>query len=173
MRNKEKEILEIIDGFKNLTYKIKKDNDDIKQSIKNKDATIISCKTEYQKLYSEYKELQERYNELENYILQLQQQQQQQQQQLEKTEQLQQQQQQQRQICKKNIPFYANKKRKHYLINDYDDDDDDNDGYNEDGESNENEDNNEFEYVKIRKKKPKNKKLKKNKGIMEYINNNK
>ena len=150
MRNKEKEILEIIDGFKNLTYKIKKDNDDIKQSIKNKDATIISCKTEYQKLYSEYKELQERYNELENYILQLQQQQQQQ---LEKTEQLQQQQQQQRQICKKNIPFYANKKRKHYLINDYDDDDDnDNDGYNEDDESNENEDNNEFEYVKIRKK---------------------
>ena len=97
MRNKEKEILEIIDGFKNLTYKIKKDNDDIKQSVKNKDATITSCKTEYQKLYSEYKELQERYNELENYILQLQQQQQQQ---LEKTEQLQQQQQ-QRQICKK------------------------------------------------------------------------
>ena len=168
MRNKEKEILEIIDGFKNLTYKIKKDNDDIKQSVKNKDATITSCKTEYQKLYSEYKELQERYNELENYILQLQQQQQQ----LEKTEQLQQQQQ-QRQIRKKNIPFYANKKRKHYLINDYDDDDDDNDndnnGYNEDDESNKND--NEFEYVKIRKKNPKNKKLKKNKGIMEYINN--
>ena len=107
MRNKEKEILEIIDGFKNLTYKIKKDNDDIKQSVKNKDATITSCKTEYQKLYSEYKELQERYNELENYILQLQQQQQQQQ--LEKTEQLQQQQQ-QRQIRKKTYNFMLIKK---------------------------------------------------------------
>ena len=145
MRNEKKEVLEIIDGFKNLTYKIKKDNDEIKQSVKNKNAIIISCKTEYQKLYSEYKELQERYNELENYILQLQQQQQQQ---LGKIEQLQQQQQ-QRQIRKRNIRFYA--KRKHYLINN--DDDNDNDGYNEDDESNKNEDNNEFEYVKIRRKK--------------------
>ena len=145
MRNEKKEVLEIIDGFKNLTYKIKKDNDEIKQSVKNKDAIIISCKTEYQKLYSEYKELQERYNELENYILQLQQQQQQQ---LGKIEQLQQQQQ-QRQIRKRNIRFYA--KRKHYLINN--DDDNENDGYNEDDESNKNEDNNEFEYVKIRRKK--------------------
>ena len=55
MRNEKKEVLEIIDGFKNLTYKIKKDNDEIKQSVKNKDAIITSCKTEYQKLYSEYK----------------------------------------------------------------------------------------------------------------------
>ena len=92
MRNEKREIIEIIDGFKNLTYKIKKDNDDIKQSIKNKDATIASCKTEYQKLYAKHKELQERYNELETYILQLQQQEQQQQQQ-----ELQQQQQQQKQ----------------------------------------------------------------------------
>ena len=29
MRNEKWEILEIIGGFKNLTYKIKKDNDDI------------------------------------------------------------------------------------------------------------------------------------------------
>ena len=55
MRNEKRKILEIIDGFKNLTYKIKKDNDDIKQSIKNKDATIASCKTEYQKLYANIK----------------------------------------------------------------------------------------------------------------------
>ena len=165
MRDKEREILEVIDGFKNLTYKIKKDNDVVKQTVKNKDAIIASCKTEYQKLYSEYNELQERYNELENYILQLQQQQQQQQQQLEKAEQLQQQQ--QRQITKKNIPFYANKKRKHYLMN-YDDDDNDNDRYNQDDDTNENE---ECEYIKIRKK-PKNKKIKKTKGIIEYINSN-
>ena len=166
MRDKEREILEVIDGFKNLTYKIKKDNDVVKQTVKNKDAIIASCKTEYQKLYSEYNELQERYNELENYILQLQQQQQQQQQQLEKAEQLQQQQQ-QRQFTKKNIPFYANKKRKHYLMN-YDDDDNDNDRYNQDDDTNENE---ECEYIKIRKK-PKNKKIKKTKGIIEYINSN-
>ena len=82
MKNEKQEILEIIDGFKNLTYKIKKDNDEIKQSVKNKDATIASCKTEYQKLYAQYKELQERYNELETYILQLQQQEQEQQQEL-------------------------------------------------------------------------------------------
>ena len=69
MKNEKREILEIIDGFKNLTYKIKKDNDEIKESVKNKDATIASYKTEYQKLYAEYKQLQERYNELETYIL--------------------------------------------------------------------------------------------------------
>ena len=103
MRNEKKEVLEIIGGFKNLTYKIKKDNNKIKQSVKNKDAIITSCKTEYQKLYSEYKELQEKYNELENYILQLQQQQQEQKQlEIEEEQQKQQQQQQKRKIKKKH-----------------------------------------------------------------------
>ena len=99
------EILEIIDGFKNLTYKIKKDNDEIKQHIKNKDEIITSCKSEYQKLYAEYKELENKYNELENYILKQQQQQEQQQQQLQQ-QQLQQQQlqqQQQQQKKKENV----------------------------------------------------------------------
>ena len=81
MKNHQQEVLEIIDGFKNLTYKIKKDNDEIRDSIKNKDETIACCKTEYQKLYAEYKDLQKRYNELETYILQEQEQQKQQQQQ--------------------------------------------------------------------------------------------
>ena len=81
MKNQKQEILEVIDGFKNLTYKIKKDNDDIKQRVKNKDEIIASCKTEYQKLYAEYEKLENKYNELENYILQQEQQQQQQQQQ--------------------------------------------------------------------------------------------
>ena len=75
------EILEIIDGFKNLTYKIKKDNDDIKHRIKSKDEIIASCKTEYQKLYAEYEKLQKEYDELKNYILELQDQQEKQQQQ--------------------------------------------------------------------------------------------
>ena len=55
MKDQKQEILEIIDGFKNLTYKIKKDNDEIKQYVKNKDEIIASCKSEYQKLYAEYK----------------------------------------------------------------------------------------------------------------------
>ena len=57
MKNHQHEMLEIIDGFKNLTYKIKKDNDQIKDSIKNKDETRKLCKTEYQKLYAQYKDL--------------------------------------------------------------------------------------------------------------------
>ena len=82
MKNEKQEILEIIDGFKNLTHKIKKDNDDIKQRIKTKDEIIASCKTEYQKLYAEYEKLESEYNELKNYILKQQEQQEQQEQQL-------------------------------------------------------------------------------------------
>ena len=55
--NEKQQVLEIIDGFKNLTSKIKKDNDDIKLSIKNKDITIAACKKEYKKLYAEHEEL--------------------------------------------------------------------------------------------------------------------
>ena len=55
--NKNEQILEIIDGFKNLTLKIKEDNDSIKNSLKNKDLTINACKKEYRKLYGEYEEL--------------------------------------------------------------------------------------------------------------------
>ena len=47
MKNHGQEILEIIDGFKNLTYKIKKDNDEIRGVNKNKDETIACCKKEY------------------------------------------------------------------------------------------------------------------------------
>ena len=110
MKNHQQEVLEIIDGFKNLTYKIKKDNDEIRDSIKNKDETIACCKTEYQKLYAEYKDLQKRYNELEAYILQEQEQQQQ-------REQQQQQQQEQRKQQKfREVLLYPNKKRKHYMV---------------------------------------------------------
>ena len=41
--NEKQHIFEIIDRFKNLTWKIKKNNDDIKVSIKNKDVTIAAC----------------------------------------------------------------------------------------------------------------------------------
>ena len=63
--NKNEQILEVIDGFKNLTSKIKEDNDNIKNSLKNKDLTINACKKEYRKLYGEHEELKKRYAELE------------------------------------------------------------------------------------------------------------
>ena len=68
--NEKQQIFEIIDGFKNLTSKIKKDNDDIKLSIKNKDITIAACKKEYKKLYAEHEELKQKYAELEKYFYQ-------------------------------------------------------------------------------------------------------
>ena len=68
--NKNEEILEIIDGFKNLTSKIKEDNDAIKNALKNKDLTINACKKEYRKLYAEHELLKKKYAELETRIKQ-------------------------------------------------------------------------------------------------------
>ena len=59
--NKNEQILEIIEGFKNLTSKIKEDNDAIKNALKNKDLTINACKKEYRKLYAEHEELKKKY----------------------------------------------------------------------------------------------------------------
>ena len=53
--NEKQQIFEIINGFKKLTWKIKKDND-IKVSMKNKDITIAACKKEYKKLFTEHEE---------------------------------------------------------------------------------------------------------------------
>ena len=155
MKNHQHEMLEIIDGFKNLTYKIKKDNDQIKDSIKNKDETIKLCKSEYQKLYAQYKDLEKRYDELEAYILEQQQQQQQQQQQ-ENLKQEQQQQQQQQQQQYKQILLYLTKKRKRYVMS-HDDADE------QESDDDDTEENNDFEYVKIKKTKPKRKVKKKEK----------
>ena len=55
--NKNKEMLEIIDAFKNLTAKIKEENDFIKKSLQKKDLLINECKKEYRKLNTEYEEL--------------------------------------------------------------------------------------------------------------------
>ena len=82
--NEKQQIFEVINGFKNLTSKIKKDNDDIKVLMKNKDTTIAACKKEYKKLYVEHEELKQKYVELEMYIQKQKQQQQQQQQQFTK-----------------------------------------------------------------------------------------
>ena len=62
--NKTKEMLEIIEGFQNLTSKIKDDNDSIKKSLKNKDLTILACKNEYKKLHAEHEELKKKIHKI-------------------------------------------------------------------------------------------------------------
>ena len=149
--NEKQQIFEVINGFKNLTSKIKKDNDDIKVLMKNKDTTIAACKKEYKKLYAEHEELKQKYVELEMYIQKQKQQQQQQQQQFTK---------------KRKNQFQEKQKRKHYIIDDHEDDD--NDDNNNDDDDNDNDDD-DFEIIKIKKNK-KNSKI--SKGILDYINNN-
>ena len=164
--NEKQQIFEIIDGFKNLTSRIKKDNDEIKDSMKNKDLTIATCKKEYKKLYAEHEELKRKYVELEKYFHQ------------EKYE--------KRQNRKREQEKQHNKKKKRRFILDYDDDDDDdNDAddefYNEDENNNDNDNDEEFEIIKVKKNSKKNEQKKQKqkqnnkkkipKGIMDYINN--
>ena len=78
MFTEKEQVLDIITGFKNLTSKIKNENDKIKETVKDKDVTISACKKENQKLYYQHENLKKQYNELEEYVKQLQQQQQQQ-----------------------------------------------------------------------------------------------
>ena len=66
--NKNKEMLEIIDGFQNLSSKKKEENEFIKNSLKNKDLIINACKKEYRKLNAEYEELKKIYDEIEKRI---------------------------------------------------------------------------------------------------------
>ena len=164
--NEKQQIFEIIDGFKNLTSRIKKDNDEIKDSMKNKDLTIAACKKEYKKLYAEHEELKRKYVELEKYFHQ------------EKYEKI--------QNRKREQEKQHNKKKKRRFILDYDDDDDDdNDAddefYNEDENNNDNDNDEEFEIIKVKKNSKKNEQKKQKqkqnnkkkipKGIMDYINN--
>ena len=163
--NEKQQIFEIIDGFKNLTSRIKKDNDEIKDSMKNKDLTIAAWKKEYKKLYAEHEELKRKYVELEKYFHQ------------EKYE--------KRQNRKREQEKQHNKKKKRRFILDYDDDDDDNDAddefYNEDENNNDNDNDEEFEIIKVKKNSKKNEQKKQKqkqnnkkkipKGIMDYINN--
>ena len=55
--NEKQQIFEVINGLKKLASKIKKDNDEIKVSIKNKETTITACKKEYQEVYFKHEEL--------------------------------------------------------------------------------------------------------------------
>ena len=157
--NKTKELLEVIEGFQNLTAKIKDDNDSIKNLLKNKDLTIVACKKEYRKLYTEHEELKKKYAELESKI---------------------QQNENERIKRKRKNNSNNNKKKKKILIdysseeNDkYDDDDDDENNEKSSEEEEEIEDkDSDFEIVKVKKnkKQKKQKKVKKVKGIIDYIN---
>ena len=44
MFNEKEQVLDIINGFKNLTSKIKNENDKIKEAVKNKDVTNLLAK---------------------------------------------------------------------------------------------------------------------------------
>ena len=156
--NKTKELLEVIEGFQNLTAKIKDDNDSIKNLLKNKDLTIVACKKEYRKLYTEHEELKKKYAELESKI---------------------QQNENERIKRKRKNNSNNNKKKKKILIdysseeNDkYDDDDDENNEKSSEEEEEIEDKDSDFEIVKVKKnkKQKKQKKMKKVKGIIDYIN---
>ena len=156
--NKTKELLEVIEGFQNLTAKIKDDNDSIKNLLKNKDLTIVACKKEYRKLYTEHEELKKKYAELESKI---------------------QQNENERIKRKRKNNSNNNKKKKKILIdysseeNDkYDDDDDENNEKSSEEEEEIEDKDSDFEIVKVKKnkKQKKQKKVKKVKGIIDYIN---
>ena len=125
MFNEKEQVLEIMNGFKNLTSKIKNENYKIKETVQDKDVTISACKKEYQKLYYQDENLKKQYNELEEYVKQ-QQQQQQQNQQLQRRQSFQ-------KIAKKHPTIIqkqnlkSNKRKRYVLINDDNDDDEQND----------------------------------------------
>ena len=138
--NKNEQILEVIEGFKNLTSKIKEDDDSIKNSLKNKDLTINACKKEYRKLYGEHEEL-KRYAELETKI--------------KKNE--------EEKLTvigkKRKMKIKNNNKRKKQIILDYDnnndynaDDDDDNNSKENDDNDDDEDDDKDYEILKVKKK---------------------
>ena len=146
--NKNKEMLEIIEGFQNLSSKIKEENDSMRDTLKNKNAIIAACKKEYQKLFEEHSELKKKYIELEAKLEQ------------NKVE----------KVKKRKRNNNNNNKRKKVMV-DYESDADDEKNTSEEEEE---ENDNDYEIVKVKKnKKPKKTKVKKNKkvkGIIDYIN---
>ena len=139
--NEKKQFIEVIDGFKNLTTRIKKDNDEIKEIIKNKDITIAACNREYKKLYAEHEELKRKYDEIEKYFHQ------------------EKQQKQNNNNRKRQISRRRERKKRRFIIDDDDDNDDNvdnNDGdYDEYDADNDNnnitEDDYDFEIIKKKK----------------------
>ena len=154
--NKDKEIVEVIDGLHNLAAIMKDENDSMKKILENKNLTIVECKKEYRRLHAEHEQLKKKYAELESKI--------------EKNEKI-------KRKRKKNIN--NNKKKKKILIDyssdendEYDDKNNEKSSEEEEEEEEEEDKNSNFEIVKVKKnkKKTKQKNVKKVKGIMDYIN---
>ena len=74
MFDEKKQVLEIINGFKNLSSKIRDENVKIKETLTKNETTISACKKEYQKLYQQHEKIQQENEELKQYIINLQQQ---------------------------------------------------------------------------------------------------
>ena len=74
MFDEKKQVLEIINGFKNLSSKIRDENVKIKETLTKNKTTISPCEKEYQKLYQQYEKIQQENEELKQYIINLQQQ---------------------------------------------------------------------------------------------------
>ena len=142
--NKNKEMLEIIEGFQNLSSKIKEENDSMRDTLKNKNAIIAACKKEYQKLFEEHSELKKKYIELEAKLEQ------------NKVE----------KVKKRKRNNNNNNKRKKVMV-DYESDADDEKNTSEEEEEEEND--NDYEIVKVKKnKKPKKTKVKKKQKSERY-----
>ena len=58
MFHEKKQVLEIINGFKNLSSKIRDENVKIKENLTKNETTISACRKEYQKLYQQYEKIQ-------------------------------------------------------------------------------------------------------------------
>ena len=155
--NKDKEIVEVIDGLHNLAAIMKDENDSMKKILENKNLTIVECKKEYRRLHAEHEQLKKKYAELESKI--------------EKNEKI-------KRKRKNNINNNNNKKKKKKILIDYSSDENDeyddknNEKSSEEEEEEEEDKNSDFEIVKVKKNKKKTnqKKVKKVKGIMDYIN---
>ena len=59
MFDEKKQVLEIINGFKNLSSKIRDENVKIKETLTKNETTISACRKEYQKLYQQYEKFQQ------------------------------------------------------------------------------------------------------------------
>ena len=145
--NKTKEMLEIIEGFQNLTARIKEDHDSAKKTLKNKELTIAACKEEYRKLYTAHEDLKKKYEELK----------------IETRNQLNQINEKKR----KRKSVASQKVNRKKIILDYDSDAEDEKSTSEDEKINENDENDEndddYEIIKVKKSKKKEKQVKKQK----------
>ena len=158
--NKTKELMEVIEGFQNLTARIKDDNDSKNIKLKKKDLLIDECKKQYRKLHAEHENLKNEYLKLKSKIDEYENE--------------------NKKNTKKrkkitNDNNNKKKKKKKKIVLDYSSDDNNENKSSEEEEEVEEEEDSDYEIVKMKKnkKKTKQKKVGKVKGIIDYINSRK